>query len=442
MRTSVGRHRPIATVVAAYLAVGALWMSVTSPLLERASRDWWMPSHYLEVAKGLFFVLVTGVALWLVLRRFEISWARSQRQLQLVADTVQEGLYVFRLEPDHGFEYVNPALEKSTGFTAEQFYQDPDLMRSRLHPDDVRISDLSRRDPEAVSWPVKLRLRHRNGNWVWHEVRESPIYKDDGTVVAVQGLAIDITARVAADNAVEQALRHEHEAAQRYREANQTKTLFLRALSHELRTPLTVILGFSSTLATHLDDLPAEQTRLMLTRMHAQTEQLRRLLEDLLDVDRLDRGVIQLVPRPTDVHRLIMRVCEQFDFHEHHVRVTTTQMPPIDLDAPKVERIVENLVVNAVQHTPAGTNVDISATAIDGGVLVTVEDDGPGVPDDLKDDIFAAFRQGSASATAPSPGTGIGLTLVAEFAALHGGRAWVEDPPEGGAAFKVYLPDH
>ena len=111
-----------------------------------------------------------------------------------------------------------------------------------------------------------------------------------------------------------------------------------------------------------------------------------------------------------------------------------------DIDAPKVERIVENLVVNAVRHTPAGSAIRVRLEVEDGDLLLVVEDDGPGVADEFKEAVFETFNRG-ANLLSVTPGTGIGLSLVARFAALHGGRAWVEDAPGGGASFRVRLPD-
>lgn len=114
-------------------------------------------------------------------------------------------------------------------------------------------------------------------------------------------------------------------------------------------------------------------------------------------------------------------------------------MVVIDAEGAKIERIVENLVRNAVRHTPAGTGIWVGVKAHAGGALITVEDDGPGVPDELKEALFEPFRQGPSSSD-HSQGTGIGLSLVARFAELHGGRAWIEDSPHGGASFQVFIP--
>ena len=110
-----------------------------------------------------------------------------------------------------------------------------------------------------------------------------------------------------------------------------------------------------------------------------------------------------------------------------------------NVDAPKVERIVDNLLANAFRHTPAGAEVRVRVASGDGGAVISVDDRGPGIGPDEREAIFEIFRRGSAG-IASGRGTGVGLALVAQFAALHGGRAWVEDNPGGGASFRVFLP--
>jgi NtrC-family two-component system sensor histidine kinase KinB len=112
----------------------------------------------------------------------------------------------------------------------------------------------------------------------------------------------------------------------------------------------------------------------------------------------------------------------------------------MSVDAAKVERIVENLLMNAARHTSSGRTIWLRVERGADGVLIAVEDDGEGVPEELRQAIFEPFRQGSTAAP-HAPGTGIGLSLVARFSQLHGGRAWVQEREGGGASFRVFLPN-
>jgi signal transduction histidine kinase len=106
------------------------------------------------------------------------------------------------------------------------------------------------------------------------------------------------------------------------------------------------------------------------------------------------------------------------------------------VDPPKLERMVENLLVNASRHTPRGTRIWIKVLPQDGGALICVEDEGSGVPAELREAVFEPFRKGDPNTV----GSGIGLSLVSRFAELLGGRAWVQDRPGGGASFRIFLP--
>ena len=222
--------------------------------------------------------------------------------------------------------------------------------------------------------------------------------------------------------------RHRDDAA---REA------FLHAVSHELRTPLTAVMGFSQLLTErHGTGLSAEALELA-NRIRSSASKLDRLLSDLLDLDRLGRGVLEAQRREVHVLDLVQHCLDTVNLEG---RTLTVTVAPTDLraqiDAAQVERIIENLVVNAVRHTPREASIEVRVRWSPDGLLVVVEDDGPGVPLDVRGQIFEPFRRDATPGTA---GTGIGLSLVARFAELHGGRAWVEDRADGGASFQVLL---
>jgi signal transduction histidine kinase len=232
-------------------------------------------------------------------------------------------------------------------------------------------------------------------------------------------------------------LESQEEVSDDLRAQNDMKNTLLHAVSHDLKGPLAGILGAMQTIR-RADQL--KLTGVELDDLYGVIEQAgkkaSRLVDDLLDLDRLRRGQLQPEREPTDVGELADRLALELPaLSGHPIRIESEPML-VDVDRAKVERIVENLLNNAARHTPAGTAVQVLVIERDHGVVVVVEDEGPGVPDDIKDEIFEPFRQGASA----RGGVGIGLSLVQRFAELHGGTARVEDRPGGGARFVVTLP--
>jgi PAS domain S-box-containing protein len=246
----------------------------------------------------------------------------------------------------------------------------------------------------------------------WTQSRGRVITDADGKPARMVGSAQDVTER---------------------KQFDVLRDTILASVSHELRTPLTSILGFALTLEERGSTLDEDERRALLGHVVKQARRLDRLLSDMLDLDRLRHGSLRPEFAETDVSDLVARVTS--------VHGVAVQSAPVvaEVDAPKVERIVENLLTNALKHTPDDTDVSVRVEGRDGGVLIVVDDRGPGVAEEERELIFEMFsRSGDPGMTAP--GAGVGLALVAQFAALHGGRAWVEDHPGGGASFRVFLP--
>ncbi len=252
------------------------------------------------------------------------------------------------------------------------------------------------------------------------------------------GYVRDITDRKRAEAEVEAALDSEREVAERLRVLDEMKDTFLQAVSHDLRTPLAAVLGLALTLDRTDLDLPAEVQGELTGRLAANARKLDRLLSNLLDLERLKRGVVEASLEPADVAELVRRVVTEADFLSGREVVVHADVAEASIDPAKVERIVENLLVNAAKHTPDDSTIWVELISNPDWVQINIEDEGAGVPSHLRAAIFEPFQRGSDETS--SPGAGIGLSLVARFTSLHGGEAWVEDREGGGASFRVRLP--
>src|SRR4029077_6592666 len=208
-------------------------------------------------------------------------------------------------------------------------------------------------------------------------------------------------------------LESQEEVSDDLRAQNDMKNTLLHAVSHDLKGPLAGILGAMQTIR-RADQL--KLTGVELNDLYGVIEQAgkkaARLVDDLLDLDRLRRGQLQPERALTDVGALADRISTELaPLSGHPVRVESDPVM-VDIDPGKVERIVENLLNNAARHTPQGTPVRVLVNELPGGVQLVVEDEGPGVPNEMKDEIFEPFRQGETA----RGGGGIGLSLVYRFA--------------------------
>lgn len=362
-------------------------------------------------------------------------------QKQSILESAGEGIW--GLGPDGRVIFVNPAAAQMTGWTAEE------LIGKSTH--DLLHHTREDGTPYPVDeCPIQAALgegsrHHVVGELFWRrdgscfpvEYTSSPIF-EDGNVAGAVVVFSDVTERARADDTLREAYERERQAAERLRSVDVMKDAFLSAVSHELRTPLSVVLGFATTLQQNDLLLDADDRKIMLDRLAANANKLHQLLADLLDLDRTARGILEPQRSALDVAELVLRVTEEAELQGHPLSVEAEPVL-LDVDGPKVERIVENLVTNAAKYTPDGTPVRVIVKKQDDGVLIAVEDHGPGIPEALKEAVFEPFQRGP-DAPRQATGTGIGLSLVARFAELHGGRAWVEDRPGGGSSFRVFLP--
>ncbi|HEY7003312.1 MAG TPA: MASE1 domain-containing protein [Gaiellaceae bacterium] len=292
-----------------------------------------------------------------------------------------------------------------------------DAYLARIHPG----------DRDAVRATVERALAEGGAFEMTHRV-----VLDDGSQRIVEGRGraiVDRTGHPARMVGTAQDVTEQHHV-------DEVRENILAAVSHELRTPLTAILGFALTLQSRWPTLTDEGREEMIDFVADQSRRLERLLNDLLDVDRLRHGRLRFEAERTDLAPLIEGVVAGRRFEGRQIDVQAESVFA-EVDPAKFERIVDNLLANADRHTPPGSPVTIAVEKNGAGALVRVDDRGPGVPDEEKETIFEAFARGS---SVEATGVGVGLALVAQFVALHGGRAWVEDRDGGGASFRVLLP--
>jgi PAS domain S-box-containing protein len=372
----------------------------------------------------------------------------DEERYRELSEQIPAVLYSEVHTPRGAIVYKSPQTQRLLGYTNEETLQ-PDFWKSVVHPDDRDwvLAENERCERTGDPWNVEYRTVAKDGRVVWLRDHAVLVRGGHGEPDHWQGYYIDITEQKLAEEALRQVLERERQALERERQAarelralDEMKNTFLDAVSHELRTPLATVIGIGLTLQRAGASLAEEDAADLVDRLVANAGKLDRLLADLLDLDRLSKGLVAPRRSRTDLGALVGRIAQEW--RQRSGRPVEVVAEPVVawVDQAKVERVLENLLANAGRHTTPDTPVWVKVARRSEGVLLAVEDAGGGVPRELRATLFEPFRQGP-GASPHAPGVGIGLSLVARFAELHGGRAWVQDRPGGGASFQVLLPD-
>jgi PAS domain S-box-containing protein len=265
----------------------------------------------------------------------------------------------------------------------------------------------------------------------------------DRAALAIERTRLDEAERQA-EHERAQLLVREQTARQEAEAANRTKDQFLAVLSHELRQPLNTMLGRLSVLRHQRVD-PVQQER-ALDAIERNTRMQARMIDDLLDIARIEAGKVALERRAVNLGPLVAETVESLQ-HEAKARALTlgTQLDPaarfVSADVDRLRQVLMNLLTNAFKYSPPGGRVEVRLTAADGVVRIVVSDTGIGIEPDLLPHVFEPFRQADSRSAGPQGGLGLGLAIVREIVEMHGGTVEAQSDGRGrGATFIITLP--
>ena len=238
------------------------------------------------------------------------------------------------------------------------------------------------------------------------------------------------------------ARERERALLQSLREADRTKTEFVSMLAHELKGPMTTIKGFGEVLRDQWDSMPAEQRSRFFDIVSKEIDRLSRLVNDLLDVSRMEAGTLRYEMEPMDLSDLvesILAVHPSLGAEHTIANKVPGDLPHVMGDRDRVRQVLLNLLTNATRYAPEGTTVTIGAKGLDGEVRVWVSDEGIGIAPEDRDRVFFKFVM------LPKPGwvkkgTGLGLFITKSIVEAHGGRIWIDSAPGQGSTFSFTLP--
>jgi two-component system sensor histidine kinase GlrK len=228
-------------------------------------------------------------------------------------------------------------------------------------------------------------------------------------------------------------------------ELDKMKSDFFSSITHELRTPLTTIKMGSGLLQAGVDGPLMKGQRDLLTTIEKETNRLIGLVNSLLDLSKMEAGMMSFHLEPKNIGPLIDQAIEEtgplVEAKKINLEVTVTKgLPIIEIDSEKILQALRNIIGNAIKFTPEAGRVSISARSVDHGVEVSVVDTGPGIPAENLITVFEKFQQAPARGSSPIKGTGLGLAMAKEIITRHGGKIWAESQLGHGSTFIFVLP--
>ncbi len=354
----------------------------------------------------------------------------SEARYQLAARGSSAGLWDWDLQ--RGTMFYSPRLKAVLGYTEEEFPDIPLSLTNVMHADDQpTVQEALRAHFEGdAAYQTECRLRQKDGEWRWFLVTGMALKDQEGTPYRMAGSLIDISERKHSEILLQQ--------------SNRAKDEFLATLAHELRNPL-------APLRTGLHILkkpnaPEAIQRRTLETMDRQLTHMVRLIDDLLDISRINSGKIRLELTRTSLRAALQTALElarpAMDAAGHALHV---ELPEGDIalqgDETRLAQAFGNLMNNAAKYTPPGGRIRVRAWQEHDEALVEIEDNGIGIPPQMLDQIFSLFAQVETGARHASGGLGIGLFLVRSLVQMHGGRVEATSAGEGrGTTFLVRLP--
>ena len=348
----------------------------------------------------------------------------SGRKLALFSERAP--IAVFEMDANGTILDMNPAAETVFGHAASELVG-RNLIRTLIPQGEHALDQdwwsefAARRNPEAG---IRARCVRRDGLEIVCEFSLTPLVNEAQDIVSVIAQCRDITQQI---------------------EAERVKKEFTSTLSHELRTPLTSIIGSLQLINTGMFgtlDQDAAELALVAER---NAQRLLDLINDILDLERIDSGRLSLNAEDVALDELLQEsvVLNRSYAERFGVRLQMSAEPPkvlVRADRRRLLQVMTNLISNAAKFSPEGGHVELSVSCTDARVQVSVEDRGPGIPQEFRSRIFGRFAQADSALTRKKGGTGLGLAICKRLIELMGGEIWYSDREGGGTSFHFKLP--
>jgi len=367
----------------------------------------------------------------------EIALRESEHKFKTLADYTYN--WEFWISPNNTFNYISPSCQRITGYTPNEFKDDPNLIKHIIHIEDLHKYQKHLVHVNKLMSPGEIDFRivtkHGQVRWINHICQ--PVFTESGNFDGFRGSNRDITNRKAAEKEI-------LELNEKLQKLNFDKDRFISILAHDLKNPFNTILGLMDLLIMNIHKYEIAKIKDFLQRIDKTAHNTYNLLDDLLMWVRAHSGKLPFEPQNHNLSKICNDVLEILKINAHNKTITITQSISYEInifaDINMVKTILRNLFSNAIKFTEKGGKIEISADQIHTSINITVKDSGIGIKPETLVKLFDNSQKNSTVGTENETGTGLGLLLCKEFVEKHGGKIWVESQVGKGSSFKFTLP--
>lgn len=381
---------------------------------------------------------------WLLMAQ-DMTRFKEESRFRELLEAAPDG--IIKVDREGNIVLLNRAAEQMFGYRREELVGEPvdklipDSARGRHHAH--RAAYWANPVPRPMGFGMILLARRRDGSEFPVEISLSPVKTDDG--FRVMAIIRDATTKQKAEEALREANQRLEEQNRELDHANQLKSEFLASMSHELRTPLHTIIGFTELLAEELEGPLNEKQKRFLSHVHQDSKHLLELINDILDLSKIEAGQMKLNPEAFDAraatNEAVTSIRQMATARGVTVDNRVAKETVIKADRLRFREILDNLLSNAVKFTPEGGMVWVENRENGPGFAAfCVGDTGIGIAPRDHEAVFDKFRQVSSTTRGVREGTGLGLAIVKSYVELHGGTITLESEPGKGSQFTFTMP--
>lgn len=393
-----------------------LWSLLNFSMPFAINITWFSPWGYL--LGGILRLAIAVGTLMVYFEKTRADLTDKETQYRLLAENAVDIIYFYRFFPEEKLDYISPSAFKVTGHAAEEFYADNNLVLNLIHPDDSSIfNSFITNLPYSIELPLTLRLTRKDKTTMWIEQKCVPIYDDSGHLTALQGIIRDITLR---------------------KKLEQMSSLFDRmnmvgsmaaTVAHEIRNPMTTVRGYLQVMGRkHEYQTDKEKFKLMIEEI----DRANAIIREYLSLSREKLVILKQCSLNNIIEALFPLIQADATSSKVSVNLDLTLIPELLLDENELRQLLLNLVRNSIEAMPEGGNLDICTFRENDKIVLSISDQGLGIPPHILDNLGTPFI------TTKDTGTGLGLPICYQIAHRHNATIKINTSNKG-TTFSVYF---